>query len=182
MPDYLNYIILAAFLWFFLPSLASHHRKRAGKFSMIKHNRHLLSFTSDFGDFIFDFKEGCLHINDDASKRKVPLKAIIGIKFSHDEKLTLHTERRGNPNRLPDLNNVIHWYTIKLILKDAKEESLFMAGQFEPRNFLGNWISQAEMYIYEKLGLVDDVEGLCREVLETITRSFKEARLELPLI
>lgn len=154
---------------------------RKGKFTIAKSNKEFLSFSSDFGSFHIKFNEKSVYANNLDNKKTISLDDIAGIRYVVDDELALHTERFSLKSSA-DLNNVIHWYIIKLILKDRTDVSLFIAGEYEPKSWFGKWQSRLEINTYRRLGLVKDVEGHSREVLEVILASFNLAGNELQLI
>ena len=154
---------------------------RKGKFFLAKNNAEFLSFSSDFGNFHFRFKEQTLFANFTDIKNTTSLQELAGIRYTIDDEPALYTERfslKGSG----DFNDLIHWYTIKLIFKDRTEIPLFIAGEFERVDWFWKWQSQLEINHFNKLGLVADVDAHCRNVLDKLQASFKNAGHELPLI
>ena len=154
---------------------------RKGQFFITKNNIDYLSFSSDFGNFHFKFIEKTFFANLTTSKKTISIQEITGIRYVVDDELALCTERFSLKNSA-DFNNLIHWYTIKLILRDGTEVPLFIAGEFEPINWFMEWQKTIEIGYFTKLGLVANVDSHCRNVLDTLLTSFKNANHELPLI
>jgi hypothetical protein len=153
---------------------------RKGKFFLAKSNADFLSFSSDFGNFHFRFKEKTLFANFTSMKKTVPLQELAGIRYVVDDEPALYTERLSLKGS-GDFNDLIHWYTIKLILKDRSEIPLFIAGEFERVDWFWKWQSRLESNYFNKLGLVADVDTHSRKVLDALLSSFKNAGQELPL-
>jgi hypothetical protein len=154
---------------------------RKGKFTVAKNNAEFFSFGSDFGSFHFNFKQQILFASLAKDKKTISLQEVIGMRYVVDDELALYTERFSLKGSA-DFNNVIHWYTIKLILHDRTEISLFIAGEFEPVNWFAEWQNRLEIGLFTKLGLVADVDAHCRKVLDLLQTSFKNAGHELSLI
>jgi hypothetical protein len=153
---------------------------RKGKFTFTKNNAEFLSFNSDFGNFHFRFKEQTLFANLTNNKKTVPLQELAGIRYSVDDESALHFEKFGAKGA--DFNDLIHWYTIKLVLKDRTEIPLLIAGEFERVDWFWRWQTRLEINYFHRLNLVADVNTHCRKVLDTLLNSFKNAGHELPLI
>ncbi len=154
---------------------------RKGKFTIAKNNSDYFSFSSDFGSFHFKFKEQTLFVNLTNDKRTFSLQQIAGIRYVVDDELALYTERFSLKGTA-DINNVIHWYTIKLIFKDKSEIPLFIAGEFEPVSWFAEWQSRLEISAFEKQGLVADVDAHCRKVLATLLNTLKNSGYSVSLI
>ena len=154
---------------------------RKGKFTVVKSNAGFLSFSSDFGNFHFKFNEKTLFANLTKDKKTVSLREVTGMRYVVNDELALYTERFSLKGSA-DFNNVIHWYTIKLILQDRTEIPLFIAGEFEPINWFAKWQSRLEIGLFTNLGLVSDVDAHCRKVLDLLQTNFKNAGHELLLI
>jgi hypothetical protein len=156
---------------------------RKGKFLLAKNTKEFLSFSSDLGSFHVKFNEQTFFANSIKDKKTISLKEIAGIRYIVDDQLAIIDERFSLKNN-PDFNDVIHWYTIKLILKDRSEIPLFIAGSFERVNWI--WFSELqsklETRLYASLGLITDVDTHCHGVLEKLTSIFKLAGHELPLV
>ena len=154
---------------------------RKGKFTIAKNNADFFSFGSDFGNFHFNFKEQSLFANLIKDKKTISLQEVIGVRYVVDDELALYTERFSLKGTA-DFNNLIHWYTIKLILRDRAEVPIFITGEFESVNWLAKWQSKLELGLFTKLGLIADVDAHCRTVLDTLLTSFKNGGNELPLV
>jgi hypothetical protein len=106
---------------------------------------------------------------------------VTGVRYVVNDELALYSERFSFKGSA-DFNNLLHWYTVKLILQDRTEIPLFIAGEFEPVNWFAEWQNNLEIGLFSKLGLVADVDAHCREVLDTLLANFKNAGRELPLV
>jgi hypothetical protein len=131
--------------------------------------------------FTLTSKNKLFFANLTTSKKTISILEVAGLRYAVDDELALYTERFSLKGSA-DFNNLIHWYTIKLVLQDRTEIPLFIAGEFEPVNWFAEWQSRIEIGLFTKLGLVSDVDAHCREVLGTMLTSFKSAGHELPLI
>jgi hypothetical protein len=160
--------------WFFSRQLFA---MRKGKYFVAKNSKEYLSISSDFGNFHFNFNEKTFFTNN----KTISIGEIVGVRYIVDDELALYSERYSFKGSA-DLNNVIHWYTIKLILKDRTEVPIFIAGEYEPKDWFGGYASQLQTSFYQKLGLVVDVDGHCRKALDTLLKCFKNSGHELPLV
>ena len=58
---------------------------------------------------------------------------------------------------------------------------MFIAGQYEPREFLLGWYIGLQARILGALGLFHDIDDHCRQVLERIQAQFRKAGLQVPI-
>lgn len=179
--DWAEYLFVILVLIIMFIGSSQRFSMRKGKFTIAKSSKEFLSFSSDFGSFHIKFNEKSVYANNLDNKKTISLEDIAGIRYVVNDELALHTERFSLKSSA-DLNNVIHWYIIKLILKDRTDVPVFIAGEYEPKSWFGEWQSRLEINTYQMLGLVKEVEGHSRDVLETILTSFKVAGNELQLM
>src|SRR5262249_23152182 len=82
---------------------------------------------------------------------------------------------------LPAYQDQIHWYSIKLLLKDRSEVPVFAAGEYEPREFLMNWYYDIQARLLRALGALLDVGQYSRDVLDRFLHELRSAGIEAPL-
>jgi hypothetical protein len=178
-PDVMNlfFLIIAGLL------VGSAHRvlfyrMRKGYFFLRSSGQHFSLIDTNFGKFQIDYRRAKMALESRWSRKVVALDDVSALQFRHRDETALYEEACEGfdvTDLLPAYRDRIHWYTIKLVLRDGTELPLFTAGEYEPREFLAGWLLDLEAGVLQRLGLKPDVAEHARTVLDSFLAEFKKA-------
>ena len=87
---------------------------------------------------------------------------------------------------LPDLlhryADTVVWHSISLEMVDGSELPVFIAGQYQPREFLLGWYIDAQEQLLASLGMFRDAREHTVGVLDALQGGFGQAGLRVSLI
>jgi hypothetical protein len=175
-------VFLVLCLLFNFIFLAMFRAMRKGYFSVMAESANAFCFKTDFGIFKISHSDKSLtHIGQNG-KKVIKLEDVASVKFAYDERWAVLAEFFFGFD-LMDLfspyRDRIHWYTVKLRLKDNSELPLFVAGEYEPREFLLGWALNLEARILSAMGLLKDVPSYARNILNSLLKELGKSGIGL---
>ncbi|MFZ3087754.1 MAG: hypothetical protein WA123_06785 [Methylotenera sp.] len=156
-----------------------------GRFNVIKNTTKSFKVISDFGSVNIDHELQKLTLGGKNRYLKIDLNQITGVRFTHDDEWARFAEwffGVGLLDVFPAFRDRVHWYTIKLVLSDGKEVPIFVAGEYEPREFLMGWYLDLEVSILSWFGVLPDVGAYARETLDCVMSELNKGGKNVQLV
>jgi hypothetical protein len=159
--------LLATLLALYFLFLAWTYRVRKARFEVISDDDSRTVVRTDVCRFTIDRDERVVVVETAGRTR--------GIPFPEVRKLAFRLRTSPTAQLL-----TVDWYEISLVLTDAEEVPLFLAGQTVRQKLQENgWY--AEVWILSRARLFRDVGDISREVLDYVLASFGRSGLKLSI-
>ena len=175
-------VVLGIVLDYFWTTLF--RRVRKGKFKVVSDFEGAFQFETNFGQFRIDHKTQRMSVVSKQKRVSFSLKDISALRYTYNDEWALFNEWLFGfdyTDLLTNYQDLIHWYTITIKTNDGQKIPVFVAGQWEPREFLFGWYIQLQENILSRFGLFREIDEHCSEVFEQIHYQLKKSGIEIPL-
>jgi hypothetical protein len=178
MENVASLVTLVILVLVSFPVMAMLYRKKKGRFEILRDDSAGFEFETDLGLFSIDRNEHRFHFSTKDGREAIALSEIERLNFgllrewAFGAELLTGLQFLDLFKRYRDTNN---WYQISLVLVGGPVVPLFVAGQYEPREFLRAWWFDFQVRVLHRLGLFEDVEDAARSSLTAIQGAFEES-------
>jgi len=177
------YIILAIILDTLFVGLF--RRRRGGKSKLIEYSNGSFRIQSEFGIIKYSSEDKFLRCTIKGKSTKLAADRVLGIKYRAEARYALLEELLFGFN-IADFfaryQDSVDWYSISLIGPDDIELPIYIAGQYQPREFLLGWYIDMQRHFLEKVGLVTDIEIESRQLVTDLLKCLEKRDIRKNLL
>lgn len=133
---------------------------RKGRFKAIRSSPGTFGARTDFGLFTINGARQTLAMTKGTSMKTVPLADVVRLKYSQHDSWAGFAEfflGFDLPDFFAPYQDRVNWHTIKLVLRGGEEVPVFVAGEYEPREFLFGWYLNLQASALRSMGFLTDV-------------------------
>lgn len=143
----------------------------AGRFRVLQDGYARWRFRTDVGEFSVYPREARLEHPQGRGRASVAFAEIAGIEYRASvEHAWLQEWLMGYDltDLLARYEDTVEWFSIGIVTREGRRVPLYLGGRYRRREFLMGWYIDAQDWVLERLGLVRDVEGDARAVLDRL--------------
>ena len=173
------FIAIVAFLGIDLFFVGLFRAMRKGRFKVIRSSAKTFGVRTNFGLFTISEARRTLAITKGSSIKSVLLADIIRLKYSQHESWAGFAEFFFGfdlPDLFPAYQDRVNWHTIKLVMRNGEEIPVFIAGEYEPREFLFGWYLDLQASALRGMGfLKTDVTAHAHSAIDILLAELRRA-------
>lgn len=159
-------------------------RMRKGRFDVLARTPAGTSFRTDLATFRIDTVHRSIALVSPSGRRSAPLGDVQAVRIRESEDAAWLLEfMRGFD--LMDLagryRDTVLWSTVSLRFVDGSEWPVFVAGQYQPREFLMGWFLDLQARVLVRLGWITDVPVRVHAVADELAALLARGGVHVPI-